>query len=199
MAVPWLRLLDAALGVHDLVRARRGRPDDDADPQALTTGATSGLETRLAGVVVAALKEAFDRDTRRLELEREQLETERRRAERALKLELLRQSGDREIARLRLLSGVAAASWIVALVVAMRVVTAATPAGPRMLIGAGWLFLLGALALAFLGQSSVARVLRRAADDPSGAPELVLSQAGDVIPWLIVAGLSCAGLALLVF
>ena len=37
----------------------------------------AGLEARLAGVVVAALKEAFDRDTRRLELEREQLDAER--------------------------------------------------------------------------------------------------------------------------
>ena len=71
-----------------------------------------GLEARLAGVVVAALKEAFDRDTRRLELEREQLEAERERAERALRLELQRQAGDREIGRLRLLAGVAVASWL---------------------------------------------------------------------------------------
>ena len=51
-----------------------------------------GLEARLAGVVVAALKEAFDRDTQRLELEREQLDAERQRAERALRLELRRQA-----------------------------------------------------------------------------------------------------------
>ena len=38
------------------------------------------LEARLAGVVVAALKEAFDRDSRRLELERDQLAAERLRA-----------------------------------------------------------------------------------------------------------------------
>ena len=42
------------------------------------------LETRLAGVVVAALKEAFDRDKARMDLERETLEAERARAERAL-------------------------------------------------------------------------------------------------------------------
>ena len=36
----------------------------------------------MAGVLVAALKEAFDRDSARLELERIQIEAERRRAER---------------------------------------------------------------------------------------------------------------------
>jgi len=72
-------------------------------------GPLAQIETRLAGVVVAALKEAFDRDARRLDLEREALEAERQRAERALKLELLRQAADRETSRLRLLAGVAVA------------------------------------------------------------------------------------------
>ena len=58
------------------------------------------------------LKEAFDRDSRRLDLEREQLAAERERAERALRLELRRQAADREIGRLRLLAGIAVASWI---------------------------------------------------------------------------------------
>ena len=88
----------------------------DYDPHAARTSTRSadavtrtagGLEARMAGVVVAALKEAFDRDSRRLELEREQLAAERQRAERALQLELQRQAGDREIGRLRLLAGVA--------------------------------------------------------------------------------------------
>src|SRR5262249_57338537 len=113
-ASPWLRILDAVSGVTDLARSRRIRsltasrePNEEAGSRLPT-----GIETRLAGVVVAALKEAFDRDTRRLELEREQLEAERRRAERALQLELIRQAGDREIGRLRLVAGVAVASWI---------------------------------------------------------------------------------------
>ena len=53
-------------------------------------------------MVVAALKEAFDRDHARLELERGQLEEERRRAAAALQAELRRQAIDRELGRLRL-------------------------------------------------------------------------------------------------
>src|SRR5499426_2648020 len=109
MAVPWLRILDVVIGVTDLARSRRmGRPQ--SDDRALLPGgggplALGNLEARLAGVVVAALKEAFDRDTRRLELERAQIDAERERAERALRLELRRQTGDREIGRLRFLAG----------------------------------------------------------------------------------------------
>src|SRR5439155_14122125 len=111
-----------------------------------TGRAVGHLETRLAGVVVAALKEAFDRDSRRLELEREQLEADRLRTERALKLELLRQSGDREIGRLRLIAGVAVVSWIGTLFFSPRLVEGALSA--RLALGAGWLLLLAALAAA---------------------------------------------------
>ena len=99
MSVPWPRLLDAALGVTNLALGRlpragagggsaRGAADDQ-----LEASRAGGLEARLAGVVVAALKEAFDRDSKRLELEREQLETERQRAERALEARAARQAG----------------------------------------------------------------------------------------------------------
>src|SRR5690349_11101447 len=114
MAVPWLRLLDAAIGITDLARSRKIRTMAD-NQQQLEAGdrpVAGALETRLAGVVVAALKEAFDRDARRIEFEREQAAAERERAERALRLELQRQAGDREIGRLRLLAGIAVASWI---------------------------------------------------------------------------------------
>src|SRR6266446_4145083 len=116
MAFPWLRVLDAVIGVTDIARSRRiGKLRDQGDSRQLekgAVGAVGSLETRLAGVVVAALKEAFDRDTRRLDLEREQMDAERHRAERAMRIELLRQAGDREIGRLRLISGIAVASWI---------------------------------------------------------------------------------------
>ena len=86
MAVPWLRLIDAALGLSDVVRRTRGRSSADAESHQLaavqSTSMLGGIEARLAGVVVAALKEAFDRDSRRLDLEREQIEAERQRAER---------------------------------------------------------------------------------------------------------------------
>src|SRR5207237_2441480 len=134
------RVLDALIGVSDIGRSRRiGRLRDDSESRQLEAkaapGALGGLETRLAGVVVAALKEAFDRDTRRLDLEREQLEAERRRAERALKLELLRQTGDREIGRLRLVAGVAVATWIGSLFFVGRL--AAVAVGARFTFGVG--------------------------------------------------------------
>jgi hypothetical protein len=90
MPFPWLQVLDAVIGVTDLARSRKIRKmsRESADqPQQLEAGGRpglGGLEARLAGVVVAALKEAFERDTHRLELERDQLEAERLRAERAL-------------------------------------------------------------------------------------------------------------------
>src|SRR5262245_29104135 len=110
MALPWLAVVDTLLDVTNLALSRKSRRQADAidaPPKAL-----GHLETRLTGVVMAALKEAFDRDARRLELEREQLERERIRAERLLKLELWRQAGEREIGRLRLVAGAAIGSWI---------------------------------------------------------------------------------------
>ncbi len=202
MAVPWLRILDAVIGVTDLARSRKIRALSDQsaqqDQQIEATGrGLGGLETRLAGVVVAALKEAFDRDTRRLELERQQLEAERQRAERALRLELMRQAGDREIGRLRLLAGIGVASWIGTLFFSARLIGAG--AAPRVMLGAGWLFLLAAIALAFSAQSQVARDLQRAADDDGIALKRdVSSGAGAVSPWLIVVGLALVGIAVLV-
>src|SRR5258706_12674996 len=114
MPVPWLQVIDAALGIANLAGRRKAPPPAEGLPQHvdLTGQPAGGLEARLAGVVVAALREAFDRDSRRLDLEREQLEAERQRAERAQRLELQRQAGEREIGQLRLLAGGAATPWI---------------------------------------------------------------------------------------
>src|SRR5207248_4915962 len=196
MAVPWLRILDTLIGVTDLARSRRMRSmasENETLQQADPGRALGGLETRLAGVVVAALKEAFDRDTRRLELEREQLEAERERAERALRLELLRQAGDREIGRLRLLAGVAVATWIGTLFFSARLIGGSLAA--RVAIGSGWVLLLGSIAMSFVAQSQVAAALDRvgAVDDrrvvvSSGVP-------GALALWLIVLGLALVGLS----
>ena len=116
MPVPWLRILDAVIGVTDLARSRRIKALSQANPdqQSLEAldkaGARSPIEARLAGVIVAALKETFDRDSRRLELERAQIDAERERNERTLRLELQRQAGEREIGRLRLLAVVGVAA-----------------------------------------------------------------------------------------
>src|SRR5260221_14760382 len=99
MPLPWLQLIDAALGLANFARGRRA-PAANQDQRLEVGGGAGGLDARLPAVVVAALKEVFDRDSRRLQLEREQLEMEQERAARAMQLELLRQAGDREIGRL---------------------------------------------------------------------------------------------------
>jgi hypothetical protein len=197
MRVPWLRILDMVVGVTDIARGGRSRPTPEAEPQQLAAGsrALGHLETRLAGVVVAALKEAFDRDTRRLELERAQLEAERERAERALRLELRRQAGDREIGRLRLLAGAAIASWIGTLFFSARLMGGGV--GARAMLGGGWLLLLLAFALAFAAQSRVTDALNRS-EEPTGHPDLAGGLSGELSVWFIVAGLGLVGLAVLV-
>jgi hypothetical protein len=199
MRVPWVRVLDMLIGVTDL--ARGGRPAHslaDPDTQQLAPGsrALGHLETRLAGVVVAALREAFDRDTRRLELEREQVEAERARAERALRLELLRQAGEREIGRLRLIAGVAAASWLGTLFFSARIIGGAV--GPKAAIATGWVLLLGALAVAFLAQTRVALALDRMNEDTSLREAVASGWPGLIAPWLVVAGLAAIGMAVLI-
>src|SRR5438552_7815140 len=125
MPLPWLRIIGGVLGATDLVRWVKGQPPPE-------TRVAGSLETRLAGVVVSALKEAFDRDHQRLELERQRLDEERERADRLLRLEWLRQAGEREIGRLRLLAAVGLASWLGTLFLAGRL-TAGGPFGRVML------------------------------------------------------------------
>lgn len=194
MPVPWLRILDALIGVTDLARSRRiGRMSQAAEgelQQQQLEARGGGIETRLAGVVVAALKEAFERDTRRLDLERAQLEAERERAERTLRLELRRQSGEREIGRLRLLAGVAIASWIGTLFFATRLLSGTI--GARVSLGGGWLLLLIAFACAVSAQTRVGETLDRSETAP-----LDSGVEGTLAVWLIVAGLALVGLSVL--
>ena len=89
----------ASRGRQALYGAARSRSAPPASAPSLPRmqSLAGQLEAPLTNVVVAALKEAFDRDHARLELERAQLEEERRRAEQALRLELRRQAADREL------------------------------------------------------------------------------------------------------
>jgi hypothetical protein len=197
MPVPWLRLIDLALGVTNFAQSR-SRPAGAQDDEQLVGGsrAIGNLETRLAGVVVAALKEAFDRDSRRLELEREQIDGERQRAERALRLELARQAGDREIGRLRLIAGAAIVSWIGTLFFSVRL--AAGPLGARIALGGGWALLLCALAASFVAQATVGAALGRLGDSDPRGDTASPGTAGAIAPWLIVAGLALVGVSVLI-
>ena len=164
-------------------------PGEVASPTALQ-GFAGQVEARLAGVVVAALKEAFDRDHARLELERAHMEEERRRADEALRLELRRQSADRELGRLRLLAGAAMVGWIASVAMAaMRAATASVPA--RIVIALSWLLLLGALAAAFMAQRHVGAYAPEREKEPATVP------AGTAALWLLVSGLAMAAISLL--
>jgi len=197
MAIPWLRVLDAVIGVTDIARSRRiGKLRDERDSRQLEAkapgGAFGSLETRLAGVVVAALKEAFERDTHRLDLERERIEADRKRAERALRLELARQAGEREIGRLRLIAGIAVATWIGTLFFVSRLSSAAI--GARFTFAVGWTLLLGALAASFNAQSRLGRELGRIAAAPETDRLDTAVSGGNVAMWLLIAALAIIGL-----
>lgn len=157
MPIPWLAILDTFIGLSDVARRARRRSvaSDLADVPATRSRVLGSVEARLAGVVVAALKEAFDRDSQRLALERAQAEADRRRAERLLRLDQLRQAGEREIGRFRLLGGIAAVGWLGTLFFSAGLAGGAPAV--RLTFAAGWLLLLGALASAFVAQSRIAR------------------------------------------
>jgi hypothetical protein len=200
MAVPWLRVLDTVIGVADIARTSaggrgKGEPAKNREDLELTARTGGGLEARLAGVVVAALKEAFDRDTRRLDLERQQIEAQRDRAERALQLELRRQAGDREIGRLRLLAGAAGTAWIGTMLMSARL---AGGLGARVTLGVGWAFLLGAIAVSFTAQSRVAQALDAIAGGDDSRRGVRSGAAGAFALWLMICGLLLAGLAALI-
>ncbi len=198
MPVPWLQIIDAALGFANFARGRARTDATEANRQIAAGAAPGAIETRLAGVVVAALKEAFDRDTRRLELEREQMAAERRRAERVMRAEMLRQAAERAISRFQLVAGVAAATWIGSLFFSARAAAGTTAA--RVSLGCGWLLMLAALALAFAAQSNVAASLHRATIDPDGPAADVGAggTAGALAPWLLVVGLAVLAAAVLI-
>jgi len=175
-----VKAFDALVALRDVTR--RFKPPSNAGPRepetSLTSPATGQLETRLTNVVVAALKEAFDRDHARLELERTQLEEQRRRAEDALRLEQRRQEADRELSRLRLLAALAMVGWIASILLLGWRLPLASPAS-RAVLGLGWLFLLGALGASF---TAMGRVGEKATSLPI---------------WLLIAGLGFTAVTLL--
>ena len=191
------KAFDAAMALREAVRRFKGDAPAAASAapevglaQAATNAVGAQIEARLTNVVVAALKEAFDRDHARLELERAQLEEERRRAEAAMRAELRRQAADREGGRLRLLAGIALIGWVasVALLV-VRIASVSTIS--RGLIAAAWLLLLASLGAAFTAQGRVSAY----AADPSAPADA--GAAGLAALWLLVGGLAVAAASLL--
>ena len=168
--------------------ADRPAPETAINP-ASAPGLAGQIEARLTNVVVAALKEAFDRDHARLELERAQMDEQRRRAEDALRAELRRQAADRELGRLRLLAGTALIGWIAAVVMLVARLDVASTLSRGVMVAA-WALLLAALGAAFAAQGRVAA----AAEGPAATGA---GRAGAAALWLLIAGLALAAVSLL--
>ena len=185
----WMRVIETVNGLARMGGRLRSMTLDPGT--AATQGTAGALETRLAGVVVAALKEAFDRDRARMDLERAQIDSERQRAEEALTAELRRQAAERALGQLRLLAIMAIGTWMLS--AALAVWLPGMRAGlPRGLLGTGWAFAFGALGCAFAGSQQVSAWT---AGSASGAAPA--SAAAALAPWLLLLALASIGASLL--
>ncbi|HXG54335.1 MAG TPA: hypothetical protein VNJ03_03075 [Vicinamibacterales bacterium] len=148
------------------------------------------LETRLAGVLVAALKEAFDRDRTRMDLERETVEAERARAERALHAELRRQAADRALTQLRLIAVFAGCALLVSAALAA-FITGMRDGGAAMALAIGWAAGLAALGCVFAAWPQVSSWAA------GTGTERHHSQVAAAAPWLLLVSLALTAVSLL--
>jgi hypothetical protein len=188
-----IKAFDTFMAVRAAAQRLRGEPPPEETTAVSQPSAAPGgqVEARLTNVVVAALKEAFDRDHARLELERAQLDEQRRRAEEAMRLELRRQAMERELGRLRMLSATALIGWIASVLTLVLRLPEASMAS-RMVVAAGWMLLLAALAAALTAQG---RVGRSVPDAERGAGVDGMAAAA---VWLLTGGLAVSAISLLV-
>ena len=194
----WMRVIDTVNGLIQ-VAGRFRKPGADADlapSSAAETGPLLQLETRLAGVVVAALKEAFDRDRARMDLERSQMEAERARAEEALRAELRRQASERALTELRLIAVMAFALVLVSASLGVWMPGMRTLA-PRLLMGAGWLASIVSLGCAFAGWQHVSAWTAAPGPAAGVAPGNPQHPAASAAPWLLLSALALTGISLL--
>jgi hypothetical protein len=172
------------------------REDPPSDLASGEPGTPQGgpLEARLAGVVVAALQEAFDRDRARMELERSQVEAEQRRAAEALAAELRRQASERALGQLRLIAVIAVAVWMLS--AALAVWLPGMRAGlPRGFLAGGWALLFASLGGAFAGWQGISDWTTGTATLSTGNSP---SSAGAAwAPWLLLGALGLVASALL--
>lgn len=200
--VPWLKVLDVVStlasgwsGRSEAAREPLGpsglsaRPDArGGDPSERELGP---LETRLAGVVVAALTEAFDRDRARMDLERVTLEGERSRAERALAAELRRQAADRALSQLKLIALFAGTALLVSGVLAAWIGGMRT--GPAaVLLTLGWTLGVAALGCVFAAWQQVTVWASETDPPPAGGSPLAI-----IAPWLLLGSLAFIAASLL--
>jgi hypothetical protein len=181
-----MRVLDTVSGLVQMSgRFRRG-PDADVGGPVAGGGPLGQLETRLAGVVVAALKEAFDRDRVRMDLERSQIDAERQRAEEAIRAELRRQAAERALGQLRLVAVMAFVICMLSVAVGVWL-PGLRSTGPRALMGTGLALAIAALGCAFAAWQHVSAWSGDTQVALSGIPR---HGAAAAAPWLLLASLA---------
>jgi hypothetical protein len=181
----WMKVLGTVTTLAQVgAQFRRGASGDIAS-------AGTSLEHRLAGVVVAALKEAFDRDRARMDLERETIEAERARAERALEAELRRQASERALMQLKLISVFAGLVLLMSSVLAAWIVGMRAGA-PAVLLTLGWGMALATLGCVFAAWQQVTVWASATVPPPAGS-----SRPATTAPWLLLASLSLVAASLL--
>jgi hypothetical protein len=190
-----MRVFDAVNGLAQLSGRFRKPPDGGPATAGVPPAPLAQLETRLAGVVVAALKEAFDRDRARMELERAHLDAERQRAEEALRAELRRQAAERALGQIRLVAVIAVGVWMLSAALGVWLPGMRTGA-PRIVLAIGWASTIAALGCAFSAWQRVSRVANHTTADLAPAhagPGL----AETLAPWLLLGAIALSGAALL--
>ena len=206
--VTWLRALNAVGTVAEAARFFRGsgQPSDPAPVP--SEGAGGSLETRLANVVVAALREAFDRDRARFDLERELHSAAEARKAQEFRLEWLRQSATQALTQTRHLAMLSVVVWIASVIAAGWLSPIGTPA--KILLGAGWGGLSAAMAATFMTHQRLAVWLAQGTITGVPAPVSVSEttstsatavefpefRAQTLLPWLFLCGflMTAAGL-----
>ena len=193
----WWNRVEKALDLLAGVRDQRTAGADPDPPEAASRGLVGSFEAKMAGILVSALREAFNRDAARLEAEREQAEHERRRAELALQLEVARQAAEREAGRLRAVGALAIIVWLASLLFVT--VHPLEGAAGRVILGLAWACLTAALAAVFVGyrrvRDAAERVPGTLEESPPPAPRFAAAEAAS---WLAVGGLALAAASLLV-
>ena len=196
------RALNALGTVAEATKYFRGSgPPPDQSPA--KTEPAEPLETRLASVLVAALREAFDRDRARFDLERDFHENEVARKESALRLEWIRQTGTRAVTHARNVALLSSGVWVASVAAAGWLAPLALSA--KVTLGLGWVGLFAAIAAAFVAHQQLTGWLAHGV--PSSSPETTAQSsaapldlpsfpAQRALPWLFLAGFATTALSL---
>ena len=204
--VTWLRALNAIGTVAEATRLFRGTGQSaDLTPTA-SESAGEALETRLANVVVAALREAFDRDRARFDLERDLHAAEAARQADALRSEWLRQTATQALTQTRYVAVLSVVVWVASAISAVWLSPLGTAS--KSLLGIGWGGLSIAIAAAFMTHQYLAVWLARGPinrETASTAPPttttpvaLPQSSAQTLLPWLFLGGFLATSAGLVV-